>query len=321
LWLGHNATGSGTLRLNGGLLQTLNLQPSSTPATSVAYFNGGTLQAVTNSTDFIAPGTTTYVQSGGLVFDDAGYAINLLSASLQEDAASTGGGLVKQGAGTLYMDNGANNYTGTTRVLSGTLAGIGALASPVVVSPTGNIGAGDETAIGILTINNTLTLQGRASMRVMKTGGFPTSDQFLGITTANYGGTLVVTNTGTEALAVGDKFNLFPATAHTGNFAAIIPSPGYRLAYSFDPASGVLSVVPLPSTPTTLVCTPVVGPGGTSLQLSWPANYLGWLVQSNAVDVTTPAAWQDIPGSDAATSLTIPINPAQPQVYYRVRYP
>ncbi len=53
LVLGQNATGSGTLNLNGGLLQATAIVPNNTPAVSVANFNGGTLQAATNSGDFL----------------------------------------------------------------------------------------------------------------------------------------------------------------------------------------------------------------------------------------------------------------------------
>src|SRR5207302_1929814 len=43
LVLGQNAPGSGTLWLNGGLVQATLVFPNNTPTTSIAYFNGGTL--------------------------------------------------------------------------------------------------------------------------------------------------------------------------------------------------------------------------------------------------------------------------------------
>jgi hypothetical protein len=55
--------------------------------------------------------------------------------------------------------------------------------------------------------------------------------------------------------------------------------------------------------------------------LSWPADHLGWYAQSNITSLATPSAWHDIPGSQTATNLTIPINPAQPKAFFRLRSP
>jgi autotransporter-associated beta strand protein len=318
LWLGHNTGGNGTLHLNGGLLQTLNLQPSTTPATSLAYFNGGTLQAVTNSTDFIAPGTTTLVQSRGLIFDDGGFEVTIASASLQDDPASTGGGLTKQGAGTLYMD-GAAAHTGGTSVNAGTLAGIGSFSSPVVVAPTGTIGGGNAAGVGTLTINSTLTVNGTAALRISKSGGILTSDLITGLTTANYGGTLSVINVtaDTNLLVAGDAFTLFSAAGHNGTFGVIAGSAGAGLGFSFNPNTGVLTVISVSSTPPPITW----GVSGNTLTLSWPADHLGWLAQSNAVGVASPATWFTIPGSQATTTLNLTVDPAQPQVFFRLRHP
>src|SRR5665213_1160386 len=143
LWLGQDAPASGTLYLNGGLVQATVVQNNGTPATSIAYFNGGTLQAVTNSTDFLQ--VSSMVMSNGLVLDDNGYAVSILSQQLQS-GDSFNGGLIKQGSGAVYLDN-VNTYTGTTLVTNGMLAGVGSVAGPVVVAPTGNLGAGDATPL------------------------------------------------------------------------------------------------------------------------------------------------------------------------------
>jgi autotransporter-associated beta strand protein len=316
LWLGQNASGSGTLYLNGGLVQTTVVQPNNTPTTSIAYFNGGTLQAVTNNTDFLQ--VSSMVMSNGLVLDDGGFTLSIASAPLQAGDAF-GGGLVKTGAGTVYLDT-VNTYTGTTLVTNGTLAGVGANAGPVVVAPAGSIGAGDAGAVGILTLGSTpLTLHGTAALRISKTGGTPTSDLISGISAVTYGGTLSVSNATSDATALvaGDSFPLFSAATHSGNFSIIAGSPGSGLGYSFNPASGVLSVVPVANNPTNITFSV----SGTTLALSWPADHLGWLVQSNSVSVASPGSWHDIPGSQSTTSLNITISSAQPQVFFRLRHP
>ena len=316
LWLGQNASGSGTLYLNGGLVQTTVVQPNNTPTTSIAYFNGGTLQAVTNSTDFLQ--VSSMVMSNGLVLDDNGYSVSISSQALQSGDAF-GGGLVKKGAGTVYLDAG-NTYIGATMVVSGTLAGVGIIDGPVVVTPTGALGAGDEAAVGTLALGSTpLTLQGTAALRISKTGGTPASDLITGISAVTYGGTLSVSNATADAtpLVVGDSFTLFSAASHSGNFVGLAGSPGAGLGYRFNPATGVLSVVPVASNPTNIMFSV----SGSTLALSWPTDHLGWLAQSNSVSVASPGSWFDIPGSQSVTSLNITLNPAQPEVFFRLRHP
>ena len=320
LALGENAGASGTLQLNGGLVQATQVRPNgAAPTTSLANFNGGTLQAVTNSGDFIQ--STAMVQAGGAVIDDGGWAIHLVTQSFQEDSGSPGGGLVKQGAGTLYLDA-FNSYTGTTLVNSGTLAGGGSVSGPVVVSATGNIGAGDPGFVGTFTLNaQPLTLLGQATFRIAKDGGFPTSDLISGITTANYGGTLVVTNTTSDstALVVGDTFTLFTATTHSGSFSSIVGSPGTGLGYTFT--NGVLHVVThnVFDDPTPIVFSV----SGGSLTLSWAADHTGWILQSqtNSLSVGLTTTWFDVAGSGSGNSVTVPLSPGNPSVFFRLRHP
>ncbi len=114
----------------------------------------------------------------------------------------------------------------------------------------------------------------------------------------------------------GDAFTLFTATSHSGNFASIAGSPGSGLHYSF--ANGVLSVLSnVASNPTNITFSV----SGRTLALSWAADHLGWYAQSNSGSVAITSSWFDIPGSQSGTTLNIPVNPVQPAVYYRLRYP
>lgn len=321
LWLGQNAPGSGTLYLNGGLVQATVVQPNNAPATSIAYFNGGTLQAVTNSADFLQ--VTCMVMSNGLVLDDNGYSVSIgLSQPLQA-GDSFNGGLIKQGSGAVYLDSG-NTYTGTTLVTNGLLAGVGSLTGPVVVAPAGNLGAGDAAGVGTFTINNSLTLQGNATLRINKTGGTPSQDQVVVTGNINYGGILTVTNITSDAtvLTTTDTFPLFSVTgSHSGNFAGIAGSPGAGLAYSFNPASGVLSIVAFTtaSNPTNITFSA----SGNTLSLAWPADHLGWILQSqtNSLTVGISGNWADVAGSASVTSTNVTIIPSNPTVFYRLRHP
>jgi autotransporter-associated beta strand protein len=323
LVLGQNATGSGTLYLNGGLVQTLDVAPNATPATSIAYLNGGTLQAVTNTGDFLQ--VTSMVMSNGLVLDDNGWSVTLSSQPLQSGDAFNGG-LIKQGSGAVYLDN-ANTYTGTTLVTNGLLAGVGSVTGPVVVAPAGNLGAGDAGGTGNFTVNNSLTLQGNAAMRINKTGGFPAQDLVVVSGNISYGGILTVTNITSDAnvLTTSDTFPLFSVTgSKSGNFAGIAGSPGTGLAYSFNPASGVLSIITqtYANNPTNITARV----SGSTLTLTWPADHIGWILQAQtnglSAGLTVPAgAWFDVAGSSSNNTNNIPINAANPTVFYRLRHP
>ncbi len=324
LWLGENTGANAVLNLNGGLVQATQVRINgTTPASSIANFNGGTLQATAGNTNFFV-GVTVNVLAGGFIFDDGGFALtNATQPWLDGDGL--GGGLIKKGAGTLYLDT-ANTYTGTTLVTNGTLAGIGSVIGPMVVSPAGILGAGDAGGVGSFTVNNNLTLQGNAALRINKTGGTPAQDNVIVTGNINYGGVLTVTNITADAtpLTTSDTFQLFSVTgSKSGNFTGIVGSPGPGLAFNFTPASGVLSIVTgIASNPTNITASVT----GSTLTLTWPADHIGWILQAqtNALStgLTAPAGtWFDVAGSGAATSAVITINPAEPTVFYRLRHP
>jgi len=168
-----------------------------------------------------------------------------------------------------------------------------------------------------------LTLHGNATFRVDKTGGTAASDQIQGLSTVAFGGTLTVTNVTSDgtAFTTSDTFQLFSAGG-TGNFTGIIGSPGAGLAYQFNPASGVLSIIPgsvIAPNPTNITFTVT----GSTLNLTWPADHLGWILQAqtNRLAVGLGANWVDVPGSAASTSASLPIVSKNPAVFYRLRHP
>ena len=57
------------------------------------------------------------------------------------------------------------------------------------------------------------------------------------------------------------------------------------------------------------------------LTLSWPANYLGWGLQSNSVGLRATGSWFPVAGSSATNQIVLPINPAKLNVFYRMVYP
>ena len=93
---------------------------------------------------------------------------------------------------------------------------------------------------------------------------------------------------------------------------------GNALAYSFNPANGVLTIIPtLPITPTNLTYSVQ----SNSIHLNWPPGYTGWILQSqtNPASVGLSTNWVDVPGSAATDAVTFPIGPAS-AVFFRLRY-
>jgi hypothetical protein len=163
-------------------------------------------------------------------------------------------------------------------------------------------------------------MQGNTVLRISKTGGVLTHDLVTGLTTANYGGTLIVSNVTSDsmALAANDAFTLFSAGTHNGHFASIVGTPGTGLAYSFT--NGVLSIVAtMANNPTNITATV----SGSTLTLTWPADHVGWILQSqtNSLAAGLGTNWVDVTGSTANNTNAITINPASPSVFFRLRHP
>jgi autotransporter-associated beta strand protein len=327
LWLGEGPSGNGTLFLNGGLVQADVIRPNNNgglptnSTASTANFNGGTLQATGSSPDFLQ--STALILTNGLILDDGGFTIDISSHALLS-GSTPDGGLVKKGAGTVYLDA-TNSYSGTTQVTSGMLAGIGSLNGPVLVVPTGNLGAGNTNGPGTLTLNSApLTLRGLATMRVSKTGGILTNDLITGVSAVSYGGTLVISNATSDGtlLAANDQFTLFSAATPSGSFGGIAGSPGAGLAYRFNSATGVLSVITAPAiapNPTNLTFNVT----GSTLKLNWPPDHEGWILQEQTNGLTTGITtnWFDVEGTANVTNTSIIISPANPTVFFRLRHP
>jgi hypothetical protein len=72
-------------------------------------------------------------------------------------------------------------------------------------------------------------------------------------------------------------------------------------------------------TPTNIVASV----SGNQLTLSWPADHLGWILQSqtNSLSVGISGNWTDVAGSETGTQSVITIDAANPTVFFRLRSP
>jgi autotransporter-associated beta strand protein len=312
--IGWNASGTGTLNLNGGSFQARRVIGGA--GTSTVNFNGGVLRAGPNANaDFLTALDTANVLAGGAVIDSGTNTINVAQALLD---GTGGGGLTKTGNGTLRL-NGVNTYTGTTLVNAGTLGGFGTIAGPVNVAAGATLAPG--TSIGTLTINNTLQLAGTSTtvMEINKTAA--TNDLVTGVTTLTYGGTLVLKNLGGE-LAVNDTFKLFDATSYNGSFANVVSQTvGQTVTWDLSnlTVDGTVRVASAVAAQVTL--TSVVN--GNTIDLSWPVDQLGWRleVQTNSLAVGLANNWVTVPNSTNVTSVSVPVVPGNPAVFFRLVFP
>ena len=246
-----------SLAPSGGTANTLVLN-STVSLTNGATLNATTLQ--TGSAASPATVTAQVILGGGTLGNLPGAGLNvsgvsviLAGTSANPDFAITAGqvgtigsvisgsgNLTLSGAGTLKLAA-AETYTGSTTVnggileVSGSLGtnaltvantaileGHGTVNGPATIQSGGQLSPNDGS-LGPLTVNNSLTLNtgSLTLLQLSKNGGFATNDQVIVAGPLALGGTLTVTNTGTNAITAGDSFQLFNAGSFSGGFASV----------------------------------------------------------------------------------------------------
>jgi autotransporter-associated beta strand protein/T5SS/PEP-CTERM-associated repeat protein len=314
LQIASAASSVGVVNLNGGTITARRIAGAS--GNSSFHFNGGVLRAAANAhTDFMSGLTAAMIESGGAVIDTGTNSIGIVQA-LSDGASS--GGLTKLGTGALAM-MGANTYSGATIVSAGTLGGNGVIAGPVTVNSGAGLAPG--SSVGMLTINNTLTLSGGSTttMEIDKDAG--TNDSVVGLTTVHYGGTLVLKKLNGQ-LAAGDTFTLFSATSRVGSFTNILSeTPGQNVTWdtsqlTVNGSVKVLTVGPAP------VSISAVASGGT-LTVTWPVSQTGWQLQTqvNPLSVGLSTNWVAVPGASATNQMSFTVDRTKGSVFFRLLFP
>jgi hypothetical protein len=202
--------------------------------------------------------------------------------------------------------NGTASLT-TLTVDAGTLGGTGTINGAATVNASGTLSPG-STGIGTLTVNGDLTLAGNTVIEINKPSAL--KDLVTGVTTLNYGGTLTVVDEG-GSLQAGDTFTIFSASNPQGDFASIADSPGAGLAWSFNPATGVLSVVADVAQPTLNVAQT-----GNALEFTWSGAFK-LQAQTNSLSTGLTGNWGDYPGGNTSP-VNVTIDPAQGTVFFRL---
>jgi hypothetical protein len=104
-----------------------------------------------------------------------------------------------------------------------------------------------------------------------------------------------------------------------GNYviAPVLNDPGSRLPnYVVTTNLGTLTVT-LAGNPTNLTSTV----SGANLTLTWPLTHLGWTLQTqtNSLAAGLSTNWTDVANSSSTNQVTIPMNPVNDSVFYRLR--
>jgi fibronectin-binding autotransporter adhesin len=302
---GNNAwTGGGTqtaTTINAGTVQVGNGSTSgSLSATNLA--NNGVL--VFNRSDSV---TFAGVISGG------GSLVQSGSGTLTLTANNTYSGTTTVSNGTLVING--NNSAASTYVAAGTLGGNGTLNGPVTLDAGTTLATG--ASVGTLTINSDLSFGGNLAIEVNKSLS-PSNDLVVvsGVLTNTGTGTLTVSNLG-PALAVGDTFTLFSQAVSNG---AAMTVTGAGATWQNNLAvDGSITALTVPATVNTNAPVMHVSVSGNTLSLAWPTN-LGWTLQTNSVGLSAANQWFPYAGSSTITNVSITINPAKANVFFRMVY-
>lgn len=304
---------SGPVTLNGNdnfNISAAWLELNNTVSGSGNLVKTGTSQLILSSAAETYTGNT-YVDQGMLSLSDvatisASPLIVLSNATLDVSLANND---------TLTLGGGA---------IGQTLAGPGTITGNLVVDSGSTVNPGNGISTGTLTVTNAITLGGAVIIDLNRTNT-QNSDEIVAPSIIA-GGTLTVTNLGPD-LVTSNVFQLFngPVTGFASvNLPAQNASQTINYVWQNNLAvNGSLLLIQgaslVNTNPATVNFQGASGAGGT-LKFTWDPSHQGWQLYTNVVSLTS-TNWFPIPGSSSVTNETITINPANPYVFFQLRYP
>ena len=277
------------------------------------------------------------INPGGGTFN-VGSGVSLVIAN----PISGNGGITNQGGGILVF-SGTDNCTGPTMINAGTLAlsGNGGLSGSAIITVAGGATLDVSALNSTFTLAAGQTLSNSAANAVISgtnhPGGGTVSLSYDGVNPSfiitNGGMTLSgstvfkVKNTGTQ-LSAGGRYKIIAraATGNVGLVAGPVPASvtvggnGAANAAALQITGGelYLNVAPnLPDTGTNILFSV----SGNQFNLTWPSNYIGWLLQSNSASLANTSYWFAVPGSTATNCVQITIDTSKKNVFYRMVFP
>ena len=345
-----NATGVTSLTKTGAGVLTLAGNNTYSQTTTIS---GGTLQIGDGGTTGTLP-TNNIVNNAMLAFNhannlsDSGIISGTGSVIQDGDGVTTmtkihtyagltlinSGTLALIGTGSISNSSGISIASGATLDVIGRTNGNMTLTSGKTLSGSGSVNGSfilasgakltpGNSSIGTLNFINNLTLNS-GSTTTLELTKLPLANDHINVSgTFALGGTLIVTNVGAGALTAGDNFQLFTGQPIAGSFSSItLPSLASGLFWNTNAlySGGNITVnSTISSVPTNITYTV----NGNNLTLSWPSSHKGWTLQTqtNSINTGLDSTWVAVPGSTATNLMTLPVNPANPTVFYRLSLP
>jgi autotransporter-associated beta strand protein len=297
-----NNSGTNTFNLNGGAVTFYSDNATTVGGSGVVDLHQGSGSAVVNT--FNLNGGTLTV-SGVVVANSAGTkTFNFNGGTLKATVANSS--LVNIGTANAF----ANVRNGGAIIDDGGFS----VGIPQVLQHSA-IGGDNATDGGLTKLGaGTLTLSG--------------ANTYNGNTTVKAGTLeLLLATLATDAtvsISNGALLQLdFTTTNRVGALVlnGVAQSPGIynsSTTPTYITGPGSLTVPsPIASNPTNITYRV----SGSTLTLSWPADHLGWLVQSNSVGIAASNSWYNIAGSSSVTTLNVNIDTAELNVFYRLLKP
>ncbi len=252
--------------------------------------------------------------------------ITMSSATAVLDVSQMGT-IVDQLDDTLTVTNQLLVVNGQMELLTGqTLAGLGTIRGKVLADSGTTITVGQP--IGTLTVTNTVTVNGTLNLDLNRTNAASaqTNDMLAATGAIVVNGPINVANLGPD-LNTGDKFYLFNHGI-TGTWTLSLPAQNAAatITYVYQTnlvADGSITVLTgfnaVNQTPTNITSSV----SGNTLTLSWPADHIGWRLQTQTNSLSTGLAgnWVNVVGSTTVNTLNFTLDPANGAVFYRMVYP
>ena len=122
----------------------------------------------------------------------------------------------------------------------------------------------------------------------------------------------------TSSLASAAYLDL-TATAGTNYYYVVTATDSILNESLKSTQASATPIPPWPTTPTNLVFSV----SNSSLVLSWPTNYTGWLLQAQTNELASGLGtnWITVPNSNTNYFFVMPMNPTNPAVFYRLKLP
>ena len=198
-----------------------------------------------------------------------------------------------------------------------TLKGNGTILGNVSVAGTVSPATSTGTGIGALAVSGTLKLSGTTVMEINRSAS-PNADQLSG-GSITLGGTLTVNNVG-AALQAGDSFNLFDgplSQAFTVTNLPALTSTNLFWDVSLLNSQGIIQVGSLLAPRPTIL--PASASGTNFVLLVQSQSGFNYVVE--ATPALAPENWTGIQtnAGGGLLTFTIPIDPANPERFFRIR--